>query len=583
MKAVLAAAVVALAVLEPRLGAEAAVEPQPDVGTVLDVGTFSEGTVRNGYDDRFEAVTDGVEHCAFDREVTPEGHQKQRILRDNTCLTGVKGAPRPGYVTVFRNFTSAPGQAYKASVMARVAEPVGSFRARVVVAARAEGRLLAECTGRASALAAESPSFRSLETETCVMPAETTTVRVGFRAEALEAGASGAALLSRFRFVRCAEATPSCPTSAPSRPPTSGPPPIASPTTVAPSESTVSPTTVAADSPTQVLDSTLPPLPVREEATRPTEGGRDGRPLRLIGALVLAAAVLLVVPASVLARRRDRRERVAAALPEPPPVPPSTLLLEPARAPGTGRVGQLATSVLDAWVAAADEAPRVVAAWEGEGQVTFLLDADEERTVPPATETVAFTRLGESIQAVARPGKGLTRVGRVAADGLLVPVGSSRRGLLHLPLLGAPMGFDDARTLAAVLRSADARLLGDGARVLAVGAIPALDVARVERVGPDREPAVRRELEAELNRREAILRESGAGDVRTHAAKAAGEPIPPLVLVLDERAAAEWADLVERGARLGLAVLVLGRGPATRRVITENGWLRVEGIRIDGV
>jgi hypothetical protein len=534
--------------------------------------------VRNGYDDRFEALAEGVEHCAFDREVTPEGNQQQRILRDNTCLTGATGATRPGYVAIFRTFTATPGQAYKASAVARIAEPVGSFRVRVVVTARAEGRQLAECAGPASALAAESRSFRSLETPTCVMPADTASVRVGFRAEALAAGASGAALLSRFRFLRCTEAAASCPTSASSPTTASTPPPAAAAaTTVAPSVSTISPTTTLAAGPS--IGS--PPPSADSPAAAADPSGNEGNGFGPAWALVLAGAVLLAVPASLLVRHRDLRQKVPAPLPEPAPVPSSGLLLAPARVPGTGRVAQLATSVIDPWLAATGEAPRIAAAWEREGEVTFLLDAGDARAVPPETETVAFTRTGETIEAVARPGKGLTRVGRPAGDGLLVPVGSSGRGLLHLPLLDTPLGFDDAGTLAAVLRSAAVRLLGE-TRVLAIGSVPALDVAAVEPVGPDREPAVRREIEAELNRREAMLQEAGAADVRTYAAKAVGERIPPFVLVLDERAAGEWVDLVERGARLGLAVLVLGRGHAARRVVTEDGLLRVEGIGIDG-
>ncbi|MGH7426719.1 MAG: AfsR/SARP family transcriptional regulator, partial [Candidatus Methylomirabilales bacterium] len=184
----------------------------------------------------------------------------------------------------------------------------------------------------------------------------------------------------------------------------------------------------------------------------------------------------------------------------------------------------------------------------------------------------------------------LSRSGLAAADGLLVPVGFSGKGVLHLPLLGEPLCVEGAEAgglVASLLLSAGLRAGGEDLRLLSVGeadgllsmgsfSIPEADLPGVERVLPDHEQAVLEELRAEMERRSRLFVEAGADGIREYLLHEPDQLVPAILVVVEESRAARWLEALERASHLGIGVIVVGAASTPRRLVVEAGRCRVD-------
>lgn len=322
-------------------------------------------------------------------------------------------------------------------------------------------------------------------------------------------------------------------------------------------EPSTTPTDVAASQPLALADS----------------GHRIAPAVVVVGLAALTGVGTVLAGLAMRRRRRPRSARRGERVPSASPVD----------APALVSLAPRASRVVEAWSAATGRAPRILSAWGSTEETTFVLQADL-RGHPEDSEHLTFVRTPDTVEAMARAATGLARVAPVVADGLLVPVGAGRRGVLYVPLLDDPLAFDDAGVLVTAIRAANTRLPGEGLRILVVTERVALTIPGAERVGEDAMGAVRRDLEIELHRRARLLVETAAPDIRTHAARGM-HPVQPVIVILDERTVAGWQDVVLRtgtGARLGVAAVVLG-GPAARRVVADDGQLRLERAAVASV
>jgi DNA-binding SARP family transcriptional activator/LysM repeat protein len=244
-------------------------------------------------------------------------------------------------------------------------------------------------------------------------------------------------------------------------------------------------------------------------------------------------------------------------------------------------------SVLEVWQASgAATMPRVLAAWEAEEGIAYLLDVDPADLPPDGmdgtgTIQVRFgEREGKAVavtQALKHPGTYLRRPVVPFQDELLVPVGRrDGEGWLHLPLLNRPLAVVGERALetvralllAAAVRTGELDLrisaapgLLDGVRLPEGVELPAIEVLTEEQLA-----ALAATLAEEARERTRQIHRDGFetfADLQTLWPAS----IPAWVLVLDPASATACAAELDELSRMGVGAVVLGEWPAERRIV----------------
>lgn len=290
--------------------------------------------------------------------------------------------------------------------------------------------------------------------------------------------------------------------------------------------------------------------------------------------------------------------------------------------PSIDPIGAKAEGAARAWVnyVYSEEAPEVVCAWERGDRASILLFGPvDPRTGLPEGMLPAGSALGVTFKLHERspPGEpwGQLVVGEVsgdrpprtspspkaASDGVLVPFGHTRDGVLYLPLLGptgaGPMAFSGEgapELLASVLLHAAARLGQDNLRALVYEDLRehVLGIANVQTFGARDLEAVRLELEEEWKRRKALFTAARVDDIATYALLPdVAEIMPVLLLVVGAQAAGDmgltdpaWAYVLQEAGRVGITILIWGEVPNAPRAVhagSKDGVAVIGGRRPD--
>lgn len=255
-------------------------------------------------------------------------------------------------------------------------------------------------------------------------------------------------------------------------------------------------------------------------------------------------------------------------------------------------MGTKAETALKAWLEVVDYVPPVfVAAWETEETTTFLLSGfvpghgplpgyDGEASghkVGFAAETgwIETPRGLERRVSAAVTGPAAPRLlsSRFAqADGVLVPVGFSALGTLHLPLLGPALaigGRDAGELLRSLVIFAVARLGRGALRALAARRLTSLLEAAGEiDTLPDSQDVAVDLIQQDLERRRQSFWDKGASNFREHALIRRGHDHPVLLVARNEQEMTALTIPVEEQSEDGVAAVMLGESKTAPRSIT---------------
>jgi DNA-binding SARP family transcriptional activator len=246
------------------------------------------------------------------------------------------------------------------------------------------------------------------------------------------------------------------------------------------------------------------------------------------------------------------------------------------------------------------DVPETIAAWAGDATASILLagPVDPAVGVPHQTGTalgleVGFRQYGRwkpdnlhqlvlaTVEGPVTPG--ITPDRAWAADGLLVPFGSTHAGVLYLPLLGpseaGPLSISGPAAnelLASILIFALARVGARHVQALVYQDLVPYVEGLIEAEpfdAQDLEP-LRRRLEEEWKRRALQIGDARADDIHHYALLPDKEPIPLLVLLIGAQAATEmglldpdWPYVLRKAGRKGISIIVWGDvATAPRRV-----------------
>lgn len=296
-------------------------------------------------------------------------------------------------------------------------------------------------------------------------------------------------------------------------------------------------------------------------------------------------------------RQRERLARIPGAS-----LPPDAT--RPARPtgglhPSADLTGHRARAVLAHWEAVIGaEVPQVAAAWAAEDAALFLLTGPLDPAVGVPRETAKVLGCEIRLRQYGRykPDKHRQLVlaevsGRIApeptpdstwaTDGLLVPFGHTRAGVLHLPLLGpdeaGPMtlsGAGAAELLSSVVVFALARAGAANATALVYeDLLPYVDgLIEAETFGPADLLSLRQRLEGEWQTRGQAF--ADADDIADASIRQGATPVPLLLVLIGAQAATDlrlldpgWPYILQGAGREGIGILVWGDVPtAPRRV-----------------
>lgn len=269
--------------------------------------------------------------------------------------------------------------------------------------------------------------------------------------------------------------------------------------------------------------------------------------------------------------------------------------------PSVDPIGQRTRAALGCWEQMiGGDAPEVIAAWAGEDSASVLLGGplDPAVGVPRQTGTALGLEVTFSQYRRFKPDKHkqlvlATVAGEVPprimpdrawrADGLLVPFGSTRAGVLYLPLLGpseaGPLSLSGPAAtdlLASLLVFALARVGAGRVHALVYQEVLPLveGLVDAESFGAGDLGSLRLRLEDEWKRRALQIGDARADDVPGHALQPDAEPIPLLLLIIGPQAATEmglldpsWPYVLREAGRKGMGILVWGEvATAPRRV-----------------
>ncbi len=265
--------------------------------------------------------------------------------------------------------------------------------------------------------------------------------------------------------------------------------------------------------------------------------------------------------------------------------------------PSLDLIGPKAEAAIRAWAKGIDKdgMPEIIAAWETEVATTFLLSGFVFHSGLPSHsvkdslgQRTAFEPYGEwgevdvpgdvrRVRAVVT-GPPLPRLRPTISaltDGLLVPVGFTDSGVLHLPLLGPATSFtgDNAvELLKAVLLYATTRLGQENCTALVPEHLRlfAETIANVDAFASGVTDEVVSELEVEKIRRARLIYERGADDIRAMALSHPHDSLPVRIIVLDSDTEELVRFVSSSGPFSGISVLVLGDFAQSRRRITTD-------------
>lgn len=340
------------------------------------------------------------------------------------------------------------------------------------------------------------------------------------------------------------------------------------------------------------------------------QGGRPRLPPGTVELPPLVAHGLLVVA------EQQRLEHRRALIPGAP-LPEGATLRAARRSglhPSVDPIGLRAHAALEAWrQLIGDDTPEVVAAWAGDDTATILLagPVDPQVGVPKTTATVMGLRVSFQQYGTWKPNHlsqlvlaeitgpvppGLTPDRTWAADGLLLPFGSTRGGVLYLPLLGTteagPLAISGPAApefLSSLLVFAMARVGIHRARALVYqDMLDLLDgLIEAETFGPAELHELRLRLKEEWKQRTGRMSEAGAENLQSYALLPDVEPIPLLLLLLGPQAATEmglldldWPYVLREGARAAIPILVWGdvaTAPRRVEVAPQKGSVSIAG------
>lgn len=265
--------------------------------------------------------------------------------------------------------------------------------------------------------------------------------------------------------------------------------------------------------------------------------------------------------------------------------------------PSLDLIGPKAEAAIRAWGKGIDKdaMPELIAAWETEAATTFLLsgfvfhpglpeqalkDSLGQRTIfEPHGDWEGIERPGDErlVRAVVT-GPPLPRLRPTISaltDGLLVPVGFTDSGVLHLPLLGSAISFsgDNAvELLKAILLYATTRVGQENCTALVPEHLRlfAETIANVDTFAPGRTDEVVSELEDETIRRARLIYERDADDIRALALSHPHDSLPVRIIVLDSDTEELVRFVSSSGSYSGISVLVLGDFAQSRRRLTAD-------------
>lgn len=289
--------------------------------------------------------------------------------------------------------------------------------------------------------------------------------------------------------------------------------------------------------------------------------------------------------------------------------------------PSIDSIGPKAEGAARAWInyVFSEEVPEVVCAWEQGDRASILLfgPVDPKTGLPkgtlPANYAFGVTfklhersppgePWGQLVMAeISGPPPPQTSPShKAASDGVLVPFGHTRNGVLYLPLLGPrggePMAFSGEGALdllASLLLYAAARLGQDNIRALVYEDLRdhVAGIANVETFGARDLEAVRLELEEEWKRRQALFTAARVHDIATYALLPDVETFPVVLLLLGAQAGGDmgltdptWAYVLQEAGRVGITTLVWGEVPKAPRAVhagLNKGVVVIAGRRPD--
>lgn len=286
------------------------------------------------------------------------------------------------------------------------------------------------------------------------------------------------------------------------------------------------------------------------------------------GAVIPASFAAGALAGSLLERLRRRRQRRIGDDEPPPLIDPVALAASRVGIdPSLDVIGRKAEAVINVWRGTYGQVPTFLAAWE-EAKVTTFLISSSPKELPDRVETtpgqqIAFERVGEVVRARVS-GAQVPRLRRspyAGADGVLLPVGFSGDGVLHIPLLGVPLqisGPAAAEFVGTFLKCLDMRIGDDRLEVWA-------------NEDHTSEADLRGKLEMEALQRRRLFREEGSLTFTDHVLDHPDDQLPIIVVVVNAEIAGAITDVVQLTVQLGIAVIIEGEEETgARRILCDD-------------
>lgn len=341
---------------------------------------------------------------------------------------------------------------------------------------------------------------------------------------------------------------------------------------------------------TPVVSSPQTPGPPAESATK-EEARKDPGPLvELPSGAALAASfasgVLLSQAIAALKRRRAYVPREGAS--GGPQLEPD-LVVDLRRAQvssGAEKVACATRELVDFWKARADNVPRIGGVIEEADRVIFLID---EADHPEGSNRIAFSRVGALVRAeVGRPLDPARDRLSALEEGLLVPMGSSRRAVVHAGLLGvgstAVTGEEAARFAVQSIVACVAGRTPEEVEVYLLGETqafgPAIRLPHIKsKAGWEDAEQLLQEIQAETMARARAFSGRVARDVRAYLALEEPGPMPAILIVAADPPDAMTGLIDGIGSqcsRYGCALLGVGWQPSSARLTVRVDSQHVE-------